>query len=50
MKKADNNSTDLENIRQEIDGLDENIQELISERARLAFRVRESKDRHKEAV
>ena len=50
LKKADNNSTDLEKIRQEIDGLDENIQELISERARLAFRVRESKDRHKEAV
>jgi chorismate mutase/prephenate dehydratase len=50
LKKADNNSTDLEKIRQEIDGLDENIQELISERARLAFRVRDSKGQHKDAV
>ncbi len=50
MKKPDNNSTDLEKIRQEIDGLDENIQELISERARLAFRVRQSKGQHNNAV
>ena len=44
MKKPDKNSNDLGKIRQEIDGLDENIQELISERARLAFRVRQSKE------
>ena len=50
MKKPDNNSDDLGKIRQEIDGLDENIQELISERARLAFRVRQSKGQHNNAV
>lgn len=50
MKKPDNSSTDLENIRQEIDHLDESIQELISERARLAFRVRQSKGQHSNAV
>ena len=50
MKKPDNNSDDLGKIRQEIDGLDENIQELISERARLAFRVRQSKEQHDGAV
>jgi len=50
LKKPDNSSTDLENIRQEIDHLDESIQELISERARLAFRVRQSKGQHSNAV
>ncbi|MBT8047111.1 MAG: prephenate dehydratase [Xanthomonadales bacterium] len=39
-----NQSTDLNTVRKEIDRLDESIQKLISERARLAFRVRESKD------
>jgi chorismate mutase/prephenate dehydratase len=50
LKKSDRNSADLDKIRQEIDGLDENIQKLISERARLAFRVRQSKGQHKDAV
>ena len=50
LKKPDNSPTDLENIRQEIDHLDESIQELISERARLAFRVRQSKGQHSNAV
>jgi chorismate mutase/prephenate dehydratase len=50
LKKSDNNSADLEKFRQEIDGLDENIQQLISERARIASRVRQSKGLHKEAV
>ena len=40
----------LETVRKEIDSLDEKIQNLISERARLAFRVRESKDKSAEAV
>jgi chorismate mutase/prephenate dehydratase len=43
-------SEKLDTIREEIDRLDERIQELISERARLAFRVRESKVASKEAV
>ncbi len=50
MKKPDKNATDLGRIRQEIDRLDENIQGLISERARLAFRVRQSKGQNKKAV
>jgi len=50
LNKPDNNSSDLEKIRQEIDGLDRNIQEMISERARLAFRVRQSKGEHVHAV
>ncbi len=50
MKKTDKNSTELEEIRQKIDKLDENIQTLISERARLAFRVRQSKGQHDNAV
>jgi chorismate mutase/prephenate dehydratase len=40
----------LDSVRREIDGLDEKIQEMISERARLAFRVRESKTASNEAV
>ncbi len=50
MKKPDKNATDLGRIRQEIDRLDKNIQGLISERARLAFRVRQSKGQNKKAV
>ena len=37
-------------MREKIDRLDEKIQELINERARLAFRVRETKDASAEAV
>jgi chorismate mutase/prephenate dehydratase len=40
----------LDTVRREIDRLDEKIQELISERARLAFRIRESKGASTEAV
>jgi len=41
---------DLEQVRAEIDRLDEQIQGLISERARLAFRVRQSKGEARQAV
>jgi chorismate mutase/prephenate dehydratase len=37
-------------VREEIDHLDEQIQALINQRARLAFRVRESKDASADAV
>ena len=47
MKKTDENSNGLEVVRKEIDQLDEQIQSLISERARLAFRVRQSKNKGK---
>jgi chorismate mutase/prephenate dehydratase len=50
LKKAEKNSNDLDKVRQEIDQLDEQIQSLISERARLAFRVRESKGESVSAV
>ena len=50
MTETQNKTGKLDIIRKEIDGLDEQIQELISERARLAFRVRESKDALKGAV
>jgi len=40
----------LGDIRKEIDQLDEKIQQLISERAQIAFRVRESKDAAKGAA
>ncbi len=40
----------LTKVRDEIDQLDERIQALISERARLAFRVRESKGESRHAV
>ena len=40
----------LDAVRKEIDSLDVKIQELISERARLAFRVRESKGASQDAV
>jgi chorismate mutase/prephenate dehydratase len=47
-KKQD--TKDLASVRDEIDRLDEQIQALISERARLAFRVRESKAGSNKAV
>lgn len=50
MKKEDKSSSGLEEVRREIDQLDEQIQSLISERARLAFRVRENKGSSKNAV
>ena len=40
----------LDSLRREIDSLDAKIQEMISERARLAFRVRESKSASQDAV
>ena len=43
MSEKDENELDLKAVREEIDALDEQIQRLISERARLAFRVRKSK-------
>ena len=50
MKKADRKSSGLEKVRQEIDQLDAQIQSLISDRARLAFRVRQSKGSSGSAV
>ena len=50
MTEKQNKAGKLDAIRKEIDGLDEKIQELISERARLAFRIRESKSAMKGAV
>ena len=50
MKKSDKNSKDLDRVRQEIDEIDAQIQELISARARLAFRVRKSKGAGRSAV
>ena len=50
MSKQPDNELDLEAVRDEIDTLDEQIQALISERAKLAFRVRESKGGSKSAV
>ncbi len=50
MSKSHKDTDDLEAVRDEIDGLDEQIQKLISERARLAFRVRESKSASQDAV
>lgn len=49
-KKQARQTTDLDRVREEIDRLDERIQALISERARLAFRVRESKGEFQHAV
>ncbi|MBT8060136.1 MAG: prephenate dehydratase [Gammaproteobacteria bacterium] len=43
MSDSKQDKSGLEAVRDEIDRLDEQIQGLISERARLAFRVRESK-------
>ena len=50
MSDKGKDSADLAAVRQEIDALDEQIQALISERAKLAFRVRESKQSSKAAV
>ena len=44
MTEQTKQTADLDSVRKEIDRLDEAIQDLISRRARLAFRVRESKD------
>jgi chorismate mutase/prephenate dehydratase len=44
------NKESLNAVRDEIDALDEQIQQLISQRARLAYRVRESKAESREAV
>jgi chorismate mutase/prephenate dehydratase len=49
MKKTDENASDLDLVRQEIDQLDEQIQSLINDRARLAFRVRQSKNQGQSA-
>jgi len=50
LSNDDKNSDQLDRVRQEIDEIDARIQELISARARLAFRVRESKGEAKSAV
>ena len=50
MSKSRQENGELTAVRDEIDSLDEQIQALISERARLAFRVRESKVDSREAV
>ena len=47
-KKTDNK--ELGEVRADIDRLDQEIQALISERARLALRVRESKEGSSQAV
>ena len=49
-KKKDSNATALKDVRAAIDRLDQSIQELISERARLAVHVRKSKGESKHAV
>jgi len=46
----DTNSKALQNVRAAIDSLDQQIQELISKRARLAFDVRKSKGEFTQAV
>ena len=50
MKKTEKNSGELDALRQEIDQLDVQIQSLINDRARLAFRVRQNKDLSSSAV
>jgi chorismate mutase/prephenate dehydratase len=50
LSKTEKNSAELSVVREEIDHLDEQIQALINQRARLAFRVRESKDASADAV
>jgi chorismate mutase/prephenate dehydratase len=50
LSKRRENEADLARVRDEIDHLDEQIQALISDRARLAFRVRESKGKTLQAV
>jgi len=49
-KKKDTDSKALTDVRAAIDRLDQNIQELISERARLAVNVRKSKGEFKHAI
>lgn len=50
MNSKSENKESLNAVRDEIDALDEQIQQLISQRARLAYRVRESKAESREAV
>ncbi|MCU0988891.1 MAG: chorismate mutase, partial [Xanthomonadales bacterium] len=50
MRKKHEDRRELAEVREEIDRLDEQLQALISERARLALRVRQSKDQSKSAV
>lgn len=50
MSETDTNNDDLKAVRSEIDQLDRQIQELISARARLAFRVRQSKGSQGSAI
>jgi chorismate mutase/prephenate dehydratase len=50
MAKDSENSSELVAVRDEIDTLDRKIQDLISDRARLAFRVRKSKGKSGSAV
>jgi chorismate mutase/prephenate dehydratase len=50
LSKQRENKADLARIRDEIDHLDEQIQALISDRARLAFRVRKSKGEKLQSV
>ena len=50
MSKKTEDTASLSAVRDEIDRLDERIQDLINERARLAFRVRESKGGSRDAV
>lgn len=50
MSKSESKQENLGAIREEIDRLDEQIQDLISARARLAFRVRASKKPSSQAV
>ncbi|HET6592367.1 MAG TPA: prephenate dehydratase, partial [Xanthomonadales bacterium] len=50
MKKKQEDRAELAGIREQIDRLDEQIQSLISDRARLAFKVRKSKGDSLQAV
>jgi chorismate mutase/prephenate dehydratase len=50
LDKSGQKKDDLTEVRDEIDSLDRQIQSLISERARLAFRVRETKGESRAAV
>ncbi len=49
-KKKDRNVKQLGNVREQIDRLDEQIQDLISKRAGLAFQIRASKGKFPHAV
>jgi chorismate mutase/prephenate dehydratase len=50
LTESNDQTEQLDEVRRKIDRLDEKIQELISERARMALRVRESKHASTEAV